>query len=137
MAMTQMAFLARWRSELLAALRIVSALLFLEHGTSKVLGWPYLEGLSALPPFTLFWIAGILEIVGGTLLLIGLFTRPAAFVLSGEMAIAYFLEHQPIAFFPLDNQGDAPILFCFVFLYLAAAGPGAFSLDGRQAAAGS
>lgn len=129
-----MTFLERWQPHCLAALRIVAALLFIEHGTSKLWGWPYVEGLSNLPPFTLFWTAGVIEIVGGVLLLLGLFTRPAAFVLSGEMAVAYFMEHLPIDFFPIRNQGDAPILFCFVFLYLAAAGPGAFSLDGRRRA---
>lgn len=122
-------YLAPWRGHLLGALRIVAALLFLEHGTSKVLGWPYVEGMSSLPPLTLFWIAGVIEITGSLLLLVGLFTRPVAFLLSGEMAIAYFLEHMPFDFFPIRNQGDAPILFCFVFLYLAAAGPGAFGLD--------
>ncbi|MBZ9939027.1 DoxX family protein [Mesorhizobium sp. BR1-1-16] len=135
--MLSMRFLDRWQPQLLAALRIVAALLFLEHGTSKVLGWPYVDGMSSLPPLTLFWIAGVIEIVGSLFLIVGLMTRPVAFVLSGEMAIAYFMEHLPIAFFPINNQGDAPILFCFVFLYLAAAGPGAFSLDGRQATAGS
>lgn len=127
-----MTFLERWQPHCLAALRIVAALLFIEHGTSKLWGWPYVEGLSNLPPFTLFWTAGVIEIVGGVLLLLGLFTRPAAFILSGEMAVAYFMEHLPIDFFPIRNQGDAPILFCFVFLYLAAAGPGAFSLDGLR-----
>ncbi len=135
--MVRMDFLGRWQGELRAALRIVAALLFLEHGTSKVLGWPFVEGMSSLPPFTLFWVAGVIEIVGSLLLIAGLMTRPVAFLLSGEMAIAYFLEHQPLDFFPINNQGDAPILFCFVFLYLAAAGPGAFSLDGRQAGTGS
>lgn len=135
--MSGMPFLAPFRPHLLAALRVVAALLFLEHGTSKVFGFPHLEGLSSLPPFTLFWIAGVIEIIGGVLLVAGLWTRPTAFVLSGEMAIAYFLEHQPIAPLPINNQGDAPILFCFVFLSIAAAGPGAFALDNRQAAAGS
>ncbi len=135
--MRDMLFLRRWQGELLAVLRIVTALLFLEHGTSKVLGWPYVEGMSSLPPFTLFWIAGVIEIVGSLLIIAGFWTRPVAFLLSGEMAIAYFMEHVPIDFFPINNQGDAPILFCFVFLYLAAAGPGAFSLDGRQRATGS
>ncbi|MCX5515871.1 DoxX family protein [Kaistia algarum] len=126
-------FLERWQPQLLAALRIVAALLFLEHGTSKIMGFPQDAMMDGLPMFSLFWIAGIIEIVGGLLLLIGLFTRPVAFLLSGEMAIAYFMEHAPIDFFPLRNQGDGPILFCFVFLYLAAAGPGAFSLDaGRR-----
>ena len=132
-----MTFLERWQPYCLAALRIVAALLFVEHGTPKLWGWPYVDGLSNLLPFTLFWTAGVIEIVGGVLLLLGLFTRPAAFILSGEMAVAYFMEHLPIDFFPIRNQGDAPILFCFVFLYLAAAGPGAFSLDGLRRAQAS
>lgn len=132
-----MTFLERWQPHCLAALRIVTALLFLEHGTSKLWGWPYVESLSSLPPFTLFWTAGVIELVGSLLVLFGLFTRPAAFILSGEMAVAYFMEHLPIDFFPIRNQGDAPILFCFVFLYLAAAGPGTFSLDGRRRAQAS
>lgn len=132
-----MTFLERWQPQLLAALRIVTALLFLEHGTSKLWGWPFVDGLSNLPPFTLFWTAGVIELVGSLLVLFGLFTRPAAFILSGEMAVAYFMEHLPIDFFPIRNQGDAPILFCFVFLYLAAAGPGTFSLDGRRRAQAS
>lgn len=127
-----MTFLERWQPHLLAALRIAAALLFIEHGSSKLWGWPYVEGLSNLPPLTLFWTAGVIEFAGGLLVLLGLFTRPAAFIMSGEMAIAYFMEHLPIDFFPIRNEGDAAILFCFVFLYLAAAGPGSFSLDGLR-----
>jgi putative oxidoreductase len=132
--MLEMKFLGRWQAEILALLRIVAALLFIEHGTSKVLGFPFDPMMEGLPAFSLFWIAGIIEIVGGLLVLVGLWTRPVAFLLSGEMAIAYFMEHVPIDFFPLRNQGDAPILFCFVFLYLAAAGPGALALDNRRTA---
>lgn len=123
-------FLGRVEPWVLALLRIAAALLFLEHGTSKVLGWPFVDGMSNLPAFSLFWIAGVLEIGGSLLLILGLFTRPVAFLLSGEMAIAYFMEHAPASFFPINNYGDAPILFCFVFLYIAVAGPGALSIDG-------
>jgi len=135
--MREMAFLKPWRAEILAALRIVTALLFLEHGTSKLFGWPYVEGLSNVPAFSLFWFAGIIEVIGSLLVIAGLYTRPVAFLLSGEMAIAYFMVHLPIAFFPVDNQGDGPILFCFVFLYLAAAGPGALALDNHARGTGS
>jgi len=116
----------------LAVLRIVAALLFIEHGTQKLLGFPPPAGGSLPAAFTLSWTAGVLELFGGALLLLGLFTRPVAFVLSGQMAFAYFLAHAPRNFFPALNGGDAAILFCFVFLYLVFAGPGAFSLDGRR-----
>jgi len=116
----------------LAVLRIVAALLFIEHGTQKLLGFPPLAGGNLPAAFTLPWTAGVLELFGGALLLLGLFTRPVAFVLSGQMAFGYFLAHAPRNFFPALNGGDAAILFCFLFLYLVFAGPGAFSLDGRR-----
>ena len=108
-------------------LRIMVALLFLEHGMSRLFGWP--SPLPYPPIFTLYWFAGFFELVGGALLLIGLFTRPVAFILSGEMAFAYFLSHAPRGFFPILNGGDAAILYCFVFLYIAFAGGGPWSLD--------
>jgi putative oxidoreductase len=118
----------------LAALRIMSGLLFMAHGTMKVLGFPASD--SGLPPLTsLPGIAGLFELVGGLLIALGLFTRPAAFVCSGVMAFAYFLAHAPQNFFPVLNGGDAAILYCFVFLYLAVAGAGALSLDARRGAA--
>jgi putative oxidoreductase len=122
-----------WAPRLRAALRIISALLFLEHGLVKVIGFPAdaAPGPQALLSF--FGIAGLIETVGGVLLLIGLFTRPVAFLLAGEMAVGYFMVHAPAAFYPAINGGDAAILFCFVFLYLAAAGPGAWSLDEMRA----
>jgi putative oxidoreductase len=120
--------LAALAPRLLSILRIIAALLFLEHGTTKIFGFPQSD-LSGTPLFSLFGIAGLFEIVGGMLLLIGLFSRAAAFVLSGEMAFAYFIEHAPMSFFPVNNMGDGPILFCFVFLYISAAGPGPWSLD--------
>ena len=108
-------------------------MLFLEHGLQKLAGFPApLPGGMQLTPFTLLWFAGVLEVAGGVLLTIGLFTRPVAFLLSGEMAIGYFMIHLPRNFFPLLNGGDAAILFCFVFLYLAAAGGGAFGVDAAR-----
>jgi putative oxidoreductase len=118
-----------WAPRLLAALRIISALLFLEHGLVKVFGFPAgaAPGQQALLSF--FGIAGLIETVGGVLLLIGLLTRPVAFLLAGEMAVGYFMVHAPMSVFPAVNGGDAAILFCFVFLYLCVAGPGAWSID--------
>ena len=125
-----MNFLDRFSPQLLSVLRIISALLFMAHGTAKLLGFPPTEAFAEAPPaFSLIWIAGVLEMVGGALLALGLFTRPVAFVLSGEMAFAYFMGHAPQAFYPLQNGGDAAILYCFLFLYIAAAGPGPWALD--------
>jgi putative oxidoreductase len=122
-----------WAPRLLAALRIIAALLFLEHGLVKVIGFPAgaEPGQQALLSF--FGIAGLIETAGGVLLLIGLFTRPVAFLMAGEMAVGYFLVHAPASFFPAIDGGDAAILFCFVFLYLFAAGPGAWSVDEKRA----
>lgn len=123
--------LSAYQPQALAALRILSALLFIEHGTQKFFNFPPAE-----QPFgdlmNIIGVAGVLEVVGGILLLIGLFTRPVAFVLCGFMAVAYFMAHAPQSFFPINNRGDAAILFCFVFLYLTAAGPGAFALDNNR-----
>lgn len=117
----------RLSPQLLSILRIMVALLFFEHGTSRLFGFP-----SPLPTpavFTLYWFAGAIELTGGALLIVGLFTRPAAFILSGEMAFAYFLSHAPHSLFPILNRGDGAILYCFVFLYIAFAGAGPWSLD--------
>jgi putative oxidoreductase len=120
-----------WALRALALLRIVAALLFIEHGTQKLFGFPPTD--RPLPDaFTLLWVAGVLEVFGGLFILVGLFTRPVAFLLSGEMAFAYWIAHAPQSFFPVLNGGDASILFCFVFLYLAAAGPGVIGLDGLR-----
>ena len=123
--------LSAYQPQALAALRIITALLFIEHGTQKFFNFPPAE-----QPFgdlmNLIGVAGVLEVVGGLLVLVGLFTRPVAFVLCGFMAVAYFMAHAPQDFFPVNNRGDAAILFCFVFLYLTAAGPGAFALDNRR-----
>jgi putative oxidoreductase len=118
---------AVWAPRILSILRIVAALLFFEHGTTKLLGFPPSDHSPEV--LSLPWIAGALELVGGALLIVGLFTRPVAFILSGEMAFAYWMAHAPRSAFPVVNGGDAAILFCFVFLYLAAAGGGPWSLD--------
>jgi putative oxidoreductase len=120
-----------WAPRVLSILRIVAALIFFEHGTQKLLGFPPSPGPPAL--LSLSWIAGALELVGGFLLILGLFTRPVAFILSGEMAFAYFIGHAPRSLFPVLNGGDAAILYCFVFLYLAFAGGGPWSLDALRA----
>ena len=123
---------ATWAPRVLSLLRIVAALLFLEHGLQKLAGFPAPLPLPAgetIGTLSLLWFAGVIEVVGSLLVLIGLLTRPAAFILSGEMAAAYFMAHAPRGFFPALNGGDAAILFCFIFLYLAAAGGGAWSVD--------
>ena len=125
-----MGFLTEFSAQLLSVLRIISALLFMAHGTSKLLGWPATEMFATAPePMTLMWFAGVLELVGGAMLAVGLFTRPVAFILSGMMAFAYFIGHAPQATWPVQNGGDAAILFCFIFLYIAAAGGGPWSVD--------
>ncbi len=121
--------LSRYQPYALAALRIIAALLFIEHGTQKLFGFPPAQMEGSLPPLLL--AAALLELVGGILILVGLFTRPVAFILSGQMAFAYFMAHAPKSFFPAVNGGDAAILFCFVFLFLVTAGPGAFAVDKR------
>ena len=112
----------------LSVLRIVTALLFLEHGTGKLLGFP-MTSMAFPPPWTLFWMAGLLELIGSLLLLIGLFTRPVAFLLAGEMAIAYWMIHAPESVFPIVNRGETAILFCFIFLLFVVTGPGTWSVD--------
>ncbi|MER8845087.1 MULTISPECIES: DoxX family protein [Mesorhizobium] len=125
--------LARYQPQALGVLRIMTALQFIEHGTQKLFNFPSSDhaatALSGLP-----LAAGILEFAGGILLALGLFTRPVAFLLAGEMAIAYFMAHMPRDFFPVNNSGDSAISFCFIFLYLVFAGAGAFALDNRRSA---
>jgi putative oxidoreductase len=121
--------LTTWSPELLSVLRIVIALLFILHGAAKLFGFPSGE---PVPLMSKLGLAGVLETVGGTLLLLGLFTRPIAFLLSGEMAVAYFTTHVPRGLHPMMNGGEAAVLFCFVFLYLAAAGGGPWSLDAAR-----
>lgn len=118
---------ANWAPHLLSILRIITAFLFMEHGSMKLFGFPAAMGEIAL--FSLMGLAGALELVGGFLILIGLFTRPVAFILSGEMAFAYFMAHVPQGFWPVLNHGEAAVLYCFIFLYLAAAGGGDWSMD--------
>ncbi len=119
---------AAWAPRVLSVLRIVSALIFMAHGTQKILGFPPSD--KPMPDLlSLSGIAGVLELFGGALLVLGLFTRPVAFVLSGLMASAYFIAHAPRSFYPVLNGGDAAILYCFVFLYLVFAGGGPWSLD--------
>lgn len=116
----------------LAALRVISALVLFEHATQRAFGFPANAARPwAGPPdaFTRPWFATVLELIGGTLIILGLFTRPVAFVLSGSMAFAYFLVHAPRGFFPVVNGGEPAVLLCFVFLYLSAAGAGPLSLD--------
>lgn len=119
--------LSAYAPQALAVLRIVTALLFLAHGTQKVLGFPAAE--FAPPMFSIFWISGVIEIVTSVLIIIGFLTRPAAILASGTMAVAYWMVHAPGSLFPVNNGGDAAILFCFVFLYIAFAGPGAWAVD--------
>jgi len=121
-----------WRGlapHFLSLLRLVAGLLLLEYGTMKILHFPYSDYFANVAPFSLIWVAGLLELIGGALVAVGLFTRCAAFVLSGEMAFAYFIGHAPHGFYPALNEGVAAVLFCFVFLYLSAAGGGPWSLD--------
>jgi putative oxidoreductase len=121
--------MSRYAPLLLGILRIVAGLLFLSHGLVKLFGFPPGAQPGVQPLGTLLGAAGIIELVAGGLILIGLFTRPAALIASGEMAFGYWMIHAPKSFYPTINMGDAAILFCFLFLYLAAAGPGDLSLD--------
>ena len=125
-------WLSRWQPQLLAVLRIVVGLLFLEHALIKLLGFPPggKPGLQDVGSF--LWIAGLIELVTSVLVTLGLFTRAAAFIAAGEMAVAYWMVHAKMGLYPAVNMGEAAILFCFVFLYLAAAGPGAWSIDGAR-----
>jgi putative oxidoreductase len=120
-----------WAPRVLTLLGIMAGLLFLEHGTQKLLGFP--PSINPGPALlSLMGIQGIIEVIGGALIVIGLFTRPVAFILSGDMAVGYFMSHFPASFFPIVNRGDAAVLYCFIFLYLAAAGGGAWSLDASR-----
>jgi putative oxidoreductase len=120
---------AVWAPRALSVLRIVVALLFMEHGTSKLFGFPAWPAHGGPSMASLLWFAGVIEALGGLLLALGLFIRPVAFIMSGEMAIGYWTSHAPHGFFPLLNGGDAAVLYCFVFLYLFIVGGGAWSID--------
>jgi len=126
----ELPWLSRWQPYLLALLRIVTGLLFLEHATQKFFAFPAPFPVHPLPPVLV--AAGVIELTAGVLVTVGLFTRLIAFIAAGEMAIAYFMMHFPQSFWPALNKGEAAILFCFVFLYIAAAGPGAWSVDGAR-----
>ena len=122
-----------WRPYTLSLLRIVAGFTFSLHGCQKILGW--FGGMrdtgATAQVLTLPWFAGVLELVGGLLIILGLFTRPVAFILSGQMAVAYFMAHAPRGFWPIANGGELAVLYCFIFLYLFTAGPGPWSIDRR------
>ena len=132
--MTASAWAAEWTPRAHALLRIVTAYLFLLHGTAKLFKVPHVAMFDNLQLMSLIGLAGILEVAGGVLLLIGLFTRPVAFILSGQMAVAYFMAHasQGHAWAPLMNDGESAVLFCFIFLFFAAAGAGTWSVDAAR-----
>jgi putative oxidoreductase len=124
-----------WTPRILGILRIIIGFLFLQHGTAKLFGIPHIAMFDGLQLASLLGLAGILELVGGVLILIGLYTRQAAFILSGEMAFAYFMAHAPHGFLPILNQGELAVVYCFVFLYFAVAGAGAYSIDATRSKA--
>lgn len=126
-ASSSTAALDRLAPYMLSILRIMVGLLFLQHGLSKYFGFP--QAHDPFPVLSMVWFGALIELVGGILVAAGLFTRIAAFVMSGQMAVGYFLFHAPQSFFPIVNRGDAAILYCFVFLYFVFAGPGPLSLD--------
>ncbi len=130
----------KWRSyepQMLALLRIVAAIVFIQSGTLKLFSWPIgMPPGNTLVPFSQVWFAGVLEAFGGLLILIGLFTRPVAFILSGEMAVAYFQGHFPKGFWTVQNGGGLAVIFCFVWLYYSAAGAGVWSIDAWRARQG-
>ncbi len=119
-----------WSPRLLSLLRITAGFIFMLHGTAKLFGWP--GGGDPMELMSLIGLAGVIEALGGLLLIIGLFTRPVAFVAAGQMAAAYFMAHAGQGFFPTLNGGEAAALFCFIWLYIAAAGPGPWSLDAQR-----
>lgn len=126
---------ASWSGYTHALLRITTGLAFLQHGTAKFLGFPFVEYFKdGVPLFSMMGLAGVLEIVGGILIIIGLFTRSTAFILSGMMAVAYFMAHATQGFFPATNGGEPAFLFCFIFLWLATAGAGPWSVDASRKA---
>jgi len=122
-------FYATWTPRLLSVLRIIAGFLLMAHGAQKLFGFLAPPGMPAATMGSLMWVAGVLEFFGGLLILIGLFTRPVAFVLSGLMAVAYFMAHAPGGFWPLQNKGELAVLYCFVFLFFAVAGAGLWSVD--------
>ena len=130
-----MKFLNRFKDDIYSLLRLMTGLLFLQHGTTKYLSFPVTK-YSGVDPTSLIGMAGMIELVGGALVAVGLFTRPAAFLCSGCMAVAYFHEHFPQSFFPILNWGELSALYCFVFFYIAAAGGGKWSIDAMRKGGG-
>lgn len=128
--------ISKWRSfapQFLSILRIAAALVFIQPGTMKLFGFPItMPSGATLEIFSQIWFAGVLEVFGGALILIGLFTRPVAFILAGEMAVAYFQGHFPKGFWTIQNGGASAVLFCFIWLYFSAAGAGVWSLDAKR-----
>jgi putative oxidoreductase len=125
-------FCQTWSPRVLSVLRIMAALMLLQHGTAKFFGFPHVAAFDDLQFLSLLGASGVLELVGGVLMLIGLFTRPVAFILSGFMAVAYFMAHASQGFYPLLNQGELAVLYCFIFLYLSVAGGGAWTADAAR-----
>ncbi len=121
--------LVAWKPRALSVLRIIAGLLIIQHGMAKLMGFPVFPAYANVQPMSLIGAAGFIELIGGALLILGLFTQPVAFILAGEMAVAYFMSHAPKGFFPLVNGGTLAIMYCFTFLYLAAAGAGPWSVD--------
>ena len=121
--------LAAWAPRALSVLRIITGLMIIQHGMAKLLGFPVVAQFANLNPMSLIGAAGFIELIGGALLIIGFLTQPVAFIVSGEMAFAYFMAHAPKSFFPLVNGGTLAIAFCFTCLYLATAGAGPWSVD--------
>jgi putative oxidoreductase len=121
--------LAAWTPRALSVLRIIMGLMIIQHGMAKILGFPAVASFANLSPLSLIGVAGLIELIGGALLIVGLLTRPVAFIISGEMAIAYFMAHAPKDFYPLINGGTLAIMFCFTCLFLSTAGAGPWSVD--------
>jgi putative oxidoreductase len=121
--------LAAWTPRALSVLRIIMGLMIIQHGMAKILGFPAVASFANLSPFSLIGVAGLIELIGGALLIVGLLTRPVAFIISGEMAFAYFMAHAPRDFYPLINGGTLAIMFCFTCLFLSTAGAGPWSVD--------
>jgi len=121
--------MAAWAPRALSVLRIITGLMIIEHGTAKLIGFPVVPAFANLKPLSLLGAAGFIELIGGALLILGLLTQPAAFILSGEMAVAYFMVHAPKSFYPLVNGGTLAIIYCFACLYLSTAGAGPWSVD--------
>jgi putative oxidoreductase len=121
--------LAAWAPRALSVLRIITGLMIIEHGMAKIIGFPVVASFANLKPMSLIGTAGFIELIGGALLILGFLTQPVAFILSGEMAVAYFMVHAPKSFYPLVNGGTLAIIYCFACLYLSTAGAGPWSVD--------